>query len=427
MREDLLHFIWKTNKLTNSTLLTTSGETVHIINPGLHNQFAGPDFFNAKVEIDDQLWAGTVEMHLKTSDWYAHHHETDTSYDNVILHVVWEDDVAVFRSDGSKIPTLELRHSVPSLLMDSYRKLLENPQKGFINCEKDITSIPGIVVDSWLERLYVERLEQKAKVIYTLLEESNNDWEQVLFALLLKNFGSKVNGPSFMSLAKALDFSVVRKVRQDVMVFESVLFGLCGLLDDTEIQDTYYEILKKEFKFQQNKFGLNPREVRSPEFFGLRPNNFPTIRLSQLANLYAREDNLFSKIMEVDSVGKIRTLFAAEVSPYWKSHFTFGKVSKESSKKITKSFIDLIIINTIVPLKFAYAKKRNDNGNEQLISLLIALKAEQNSIVNQFKELKIPVDDAFKSQAVLQLYNKYCVTNGCLKCSIGTTLLRGNP
>ncbi len=423
MREDLLHYIWKTNKLQGIPLQTTANEPVIVESPGIHNQVSGPDFFNAKVHLADQLWAGNVEMHIKASDWYAHHHETDAKYDNVILHVVWEDDVAIFRKDGSQIPSLELKDRIPTKLLNSYKRLFDTSQKQFINCEKDIAGVSKFTVGSWLERLYIERLEQKAYLIFQLLQQSNNDWEQVLFTLLLKNFGSKVNGEAFLGISNILDFSVVRKIRQDIQVFESVLMGVGGLLEHTNTEDAYYKSLQTEFGFQQQKFQLKTHQVRPPEFFGLRPNNFPTIRLSQLANLYARQDALFSKVMEAGTVEKIYALFETEASPYWKNHFTFGKVSKSSQKKLTKSFIDLIVINTVVPLKFAYAKKQNTSVDEQLIALLSALKPEKNSIVDRYGSLGVKAEDAFKSQAVLQLHTKYCSQNQCLKCAIGTSLL----
>jgi len=423
MREELLHFIWKTSKLQDGALQTISNEPLYILHPGTQNTSSGPDFFDARIEINGQLWAGNVEMHLKSSDWYAHNHETDPKYDNVILHVVWEDDIAVFRKDKSQIPTLELQDKVSKTLLTSYRNLLENSKKKFINCEKSISSTSDFLMDSWLERMYIERLEQKSDVIFTLLQECNNDWEHVLFTLLLKNFGTKVNGPSFNSISKVLEFSIVRKARQDTLVFESILLGLCGLLESHDIQDSYYLSLQKEFGFQRKKFGLQRLGVQQPEFFGLRPNNFPTIRLSQLANLYHREANLFSRLLEATSIKDFYMLFLTEPSDYWKYHYTFGKPSKKSEKKLTKAFMDLLIINTVLPLKFAYAKKRNNKVDEQLIQFLSSLKAEKNSVIKHFKDLGVSIDSAFKSQAILQLYTNYCSKNKCLKCNIGAQLL----
>ena len=423
MREELLHFIWKTNKLQQKALKTVDKASIQILHPGIHNMASGPDFFNAKIEINGQLWAGNVEIHLKSSDWYAHHHETDPKYDNVILHVVWEDDISVFRKDRSQIPTLELQPHVPHSLLSGYRSLLENSKRKFINCEKNIDDIPVFIWDSWLERLYIERLEQKSLAIFSLLKASQNDWEQVLFTLLLKNFGTKINGPSFLSVSKALGFSAVRKLRQDILPFESVLMGLCGLLASNDIQDGYYLSLQKEFEYQRNKFGFHLHKVQPPEFFGLRPNNFPTIRLSQLANLYHREENLFSKVIAATSSEEFYRLFAVEASLYWQEHYSFGKPSKKSKKKLTKAFIDLLIINTVVPLKFAYAKKRKANVDVTLINLLSSLKAEKNVITRNFADLGVSAKNALRSQAVLQLHTSYCSKNQCLKCAVGASLL----
>ena len=426
MREDLLHFVWKTNKLATKKLHTTSNQAIVIQTPGLHNKNAGPDFFNSKLDIEGQLWAGNVEIHLKSSDWYAHGHETDANYDNVILHVVWEDDVKVFRKDNTEIPTLELKSYIPSSLLNSYKKLLQNSKHKFINCENDFKEVDAFVVTNWLERLYIERLEEKSKLITTLLEESNNDWEQVLFSMLLKNFGTKVNGNSFLSLSQAINFSVVRKLQNNPIALESVLLGMAGLLDKNEVSNAYYLQQQKEYTFQKNKFQLESKKVLTPDFFGLRPHNFPTIRLSQLANLYGQNLNLFSKLMEFSNLEDFYALLKVKASSYWDIHYTFGKESKSSKKQTTKSFIDLIIINTIVPLKFAYYKSQGKPNTNELIALLNNLKSEKNSIIQKFDAITEKTVSAFESQSKIQLYNNYCSQNKCLQCAIGTTLLKQN-
>lgn len=336
-------------------LVTSNNETVVISDVGIHNHLSGPDFFSAKVNIGGQLWAGNVEIHLKSSDWYAHGHEKDTNYNNVILHVVWEDDTEVFRSDNSEIPTLELKKCISTSLLRACKKLFDKKDVSFINCEKNITNIDGFLIKNWLERLYFERLERKSQLILDLLEDSKNDWENVLFSLLLKNFGLKINGEAFLSLANALDFSIVRKLRSDTLEFESALYGMIHLLTDDRITDAYYIQLKKEYKHFKNKFDVKEESVQKPEFFKLRPPNFPTIRLSQLANLYREHQSLFSKIINTSSLVELYQIFDVSASPYWNNHFTFGKESKKSAKKLTKKFIDLLIVNSILPLKFCYA------------------------------------------------------------------------
>ena len=331
MREDLLHYIWKNKKLPVENLATTKNETISLVDVGLHNHLAGPDFSNAKIRIGGQLWAGNVEIHLKSSDWFAHHHEMDPNYNNVILHVVWEDNMPIFRKDSSEVPTLELKNYISKPLLDAYHKLFDKSNVKFINCERELKSVDGFLFQNWLERLYFERLERKSNLILDLLEKSKNDWEQVLFVLLLRNFGSKVNGDSFFSMAQSLDFSVLRKVQNNLFQLESVLFGMARLLKDDSVVDGYYIDLKKEYDFLKNKFDLSDKEVLPPQFYGLRPPNFPTIRLSQLANLYACRQNLFRQLIEADSVSKIRTLLEISASAYWNDHYVFGKLSASIS------------------------------------------------------------------------------------------------
>ena len=426
MKEDLLHFIWKYKKLPLDNLVGTNNEALSIVDTGIHNHLAGPDFFNAKVNIGGQLWAGNVEIHLKSSDWYAHHHEKDANYNNVILHVVWDDDASVFRSDNSEIPTLELKNYIPRGILDAYQKLLDKNGVKFINCEKDIANVDSFLLDNWLERLYFERLERKSKWVFELLESSKNDWEQVLFAMLLKNFGLKINGTSFLSLAETLDFSTVRKLQSDTLALESVFYGMSHLLDSEEILDDYYIRLKKEYAYLKNKFSLEEGSVQKPEFFKLRPPNFPTIRLSQLANLYANRQNLFSNVIHASDLDEIYSLFQVTASVYWNAHFTFGKTSKKSIKRLTKSFIDLLIINTLLPLKFCYAQYQGMEVNEEITHIISQVKKEENSIIANFKHHGISIGNAKESQAVLQLYNEYCTQNKCLQCAVGNSLLQEN-
>jgi len=426
MREDLLHFMWKYKKLQLEDLRTTKDELLTIASVGEHNHFSGPDFFNAKLNIGNQLWAGNVEIHIKSSDWFAHNHETDDNYNNVILHVVWKDDASVFRADGSEIPTLELKNIIPGTLLENYQKLFSAKRKKFISCENDIASVNRFEINNWLERLYFERLEQKSEFIFKTLKDSQNNWEQVLFALLLKSFGSKVNGDAFLQLAETLGYDVFKKVCGETEKVESVLFGCAGLLESEEVRDAYFINLKKEFIFQEHKFELENRTNPKPEFFKLRPTNFPTIRLSQLANLYATHRTLFAKLMSCITLQEIYDVFAVSASQYWDNHFTFGKISKKSKKRLTKSFINLIVINTILPLKFCYAKDRGEDVNDIILSLISSLAKEKNSIVDNFEKLPLKVGDAQESQAILQLYNEYCTKNKCLQCAIGSNLLNRN-
>ncbi len=426
MREDLLHFIWKYRKLPLEGLVTSNNLEIEILEVGVHNHLAGPDFFNAKIHIGGQLWAGNVEIHIKSSDWYVHGHERDSNYNNVILHVVWEDDATVFRSDESEMPTLELKPYIPDYLLDNYQSLFDKRHKRFINCEKDIGQIDPFVFRNWLDRLYFERLEGKSLLVQSLLKESKNNWEQVLFTLLLKNFGSKINGESFSSLGRVLDFSIIRKIQNDPFKLESVFFGLAGLLGSDSITDIHYTNLNKEYGYLKTKYQLNDEGVQRPEFFKLRPANFPTIRLSQLANLYGSHPNLFSEVMGASNITEIYSIFTISASAYWDTHFTFGKESRRNTKKLTKVFINLLIINTLIPLKFCYAKHTGKEVNEEITMLASQLKKEENTIIKSFGDHRSKVENALESQALLQLYNEYCTKNRCLDCAVGTILLNRN-
>ena len=426
MREDLLHFIWKYKKLQLKEMVTTNNATIDIIDVGLHNQQAGPDFFNAKINIDGQLWAGNVEVHINSSDWYAHHHEKDINYDFVILHVVWKDDMTIYRKNNTEIPTLELRQYIPKEVLKSYQSLFDQSGTTFINCENEISEIDEFTVSNWLERLYIERLEQKSILVNALLESSKNNWESVLYILLLKNFGLKINGESFLSLAQAFDFLIVRKLQKNPLQIESILFGLTGLLNDDSIIDPYHVVLKNEYHYLKHKFNLDETAVIVPEFFKLRPSNFPTIRLSQFANLYSENHNLFDQVVKAKTKADLYKIFEVAASRYWDDHFTFGKRSKKSAKKLTKKFIDLLIINTILPLMFSYYKHLGKDPNENLIAIISSLKKEDNNILKRFNALGIGIKTAGDSQAILQLYNEYCSKNKCLHCSIGSRLLNRN-
>ncbi len=426
MQEDLLHYIWKYKKLQLEDLLTSDGKTVSIVDVGTHNHLAGPDFFNSRIHIDGQLWAGNVEIHMKASDWYAHSHEKDPNYNNVILHVVWEDDASVFRSNNSEVPTLELKRHISKNILEAYQQLFDKKGIAFINCEKDIRDIEGFIFHNWLERLYFERLERKSNLVMELLHQSKNDWEKVFFTMLLKSFGSKINGDSFFTMAQALDFSVVRKTQSNVLQLESILMGMAGLLADDAIVDAYYISLKKEYQYLKNKFDIQDGNIQKPDFFKLRPSNFPTVRLSQLANLYFMHQNIFSKVIGASTLEEIYTVFDVSASEYWDNHFTFGKISKKSKKKLTRKFIDIIIINTILPLKFCYARHLGNDVNEGIVQIISNIKKEENGIVGSYITHGVKVKNAKESQAILQLYNEYCTKNKCLQCVVGNGLLSRN-
>ncbi len=423
MQEDFLHYLWKYKKINLTNLKTTEGEHISIILVGQHNQNSGPDFFAAQLKIDNQLWAGNVEIHVKSSDWFVHNHEKDKAYDNVILHVVWEHDTDIFRKDSTTIPTLELKGVVSKEALQNYQKLFSKTQK-WINCENDFATVDDFVIQNWLERLYFERLERKSIDIEKLLKASSNNWEEVLFKMLAKNFGLKVNGEAFFSISNSFDFSVVRKQQSKPMSLEALFFGQADLLDQ-DVQETYYIELLKEYQFLKQKFNLSNKSVTPLQFFRLRPSNFPTIRLSQLAMLYNKQNSLFSKIMNAKFIEELYKLFAVSTASFWETHYTFNKSSKQTKKTLTKPFIDLLIINTIIPLKFSYAKEQGKEIDDDIVAVIQNITSEKNSIVEKFNTLKSVSKTALQSQALLQLKNEYCDKNKCLQCAIGNRLLGG--
>lgn len=422
MKEDLLHYIWKHKKYPIARIRTTKGMAISVQSSGIHNHLSGPDFFNAKMFLDEQLWAGNVEVHIKSSDWYAHKHETDPNYDNVVLHVVWEDDVAVFRADGSEIPTLELKNYIDDVVLSNYKKLFQQNPDTFINCGKDITAVSGFSFNNWKERLYYERLERKSKVVFKLLQDSNNDWEKVLFVLLLKNFGSKINGDFFFELGLSIDFSIVRKLQNKPLELEALLFGLSGLLQDDKESNTYKTELRRKFDYLCRKYELDARVFSKPQFFKLRPSNFPTIRLSQFAQLYASEHSLFDKAIKIKETD-FYTMFMVKTSTFWETHYTFDKTSKKGIKTTTKKLIDLLIINTILPLRFCYQRKQGISFEDTFTKPLLDIAPEENSILQKYRTLGIKATNAKDSQALLELYTNYCVKNKCLQCAVGVELL----
>jgi len=421
MQEDFLHYLWKHKKINVANLKTTKGEAVTLLNVGEHNQNAGPDFFNTQLKIGEQLWVGNLEIHIKSSDWYLHNHQTDANYDNVILHVVWEHDTEIFRKDNTEIPTLELKHYVKEEALNNYQKLFSTPQK-WINCENDFASIQDFTISNWLERLYFERLERKANNILKVLGQSTNNWEAVLFKMLSKNFGLKVNGEAFASIANSFDFSIIRKQQSKQLSLEALLFGQAQLLQ-IDCQEPYFLELEKEYQFLKQKFSFSTQNITPLQFFRLRPPNFPTIRLSQLANVYFKHKNLFSKVIETKTLKGFYTLFSVETSVFWETHYTFTKASKASKKRLTKSFIDLLLINTIIPIQFCYAKHHGKSIDNEIIQLLQQIASEKNSIVNKFNSFKKISKSALESQALIQLKTEYCDKNKCLQCAVGNSIL----
>ncbi|MBZ9729789.1 DUF2851 family protein [Salegentibacter sp. JZCK2] len=423
MREDFLHYLWKYKKFDFTNAETTQGEKVLLIDSGTHNFNSGPDFFNARLKIGEQVWAGNVELHIKASDWYFHQHEKDRNYDNVILHVVWEDDVEVQRPDKSQIPALSLKNLVDKNLIKRYRQLFASSQN-WINCEKNFKDIDDFTLRHWQERLYLERLEEKSVLILDLLGKSGNDWEAVLFQLLAKNFGLNLNGDAFLSMAQSLDFTIVQKASQNNLQLEALLFGQCGLLEK-QLNISYFNQLKQEYSYLQHKYNLDNTGIIRPKYFRLRPDNFPNIRLSQLASLYFIHQNLFSVLIASKSLDEVYEILNVETSLFWREHFTFPKKHTERQKSLSTAFKDLVLINTIIPLRFCYSRARGNDGVDDLLFLIEQIPSEENKIIQNFRKLrKSCAENALHSQAMVQLKNTYCEANKCLDCAIGVKLLQ---
>lgn len=421
MKEDFLHYLWKFKNFNTRALKTTAGEIITIIHVGQYLEQAGPDFFNAQIIIGNQKWAGNVEIHLKSSDWYVHHHEKDSDYENVILHVVWDHDVDIFRSDNSVIPVLELKEYVSSDTIANYNSL--RLTKSWIYCEKQLADLDDFLLRNWLERLFFERLERKSKPILDLLIQTNSDWEAVLFSLLAKNFGLNTNGEQFLKIVNAIPFSVIRKECSELENIEALLLGNAGLLD-LDKEDYYFKDLKFRYYYLLQKHQLDKPILPPVQFFKHRPDNFPTIRLAQLAALYHNQHNLFSKIIASNSVEVIYGLFEVSTTSYWLNHYQFDKVSPKKKKLLSKSFVDLLIINTILPIQFAYAQSLGKENSEDLIQLLHAISPENNAVIDKFKSFGITPKNAFETQALLQLKNEYCDKSKCMSCAIGIELIK---
>ncbi|WP_291134845.1 DUF2851 family protein [Flavobacterium sp. UBA7663] len=421
MKEDFLHHVWQFKKFDIANLKTTKGESIQILNSGQYLQLAGPDFFNAQLIIGNQKWAGNVEIHLKSSDWYVHNHEKDPNYDSVILHIVWEHDVPIFRKDNSEIPTLELKENVALSDLHKYQSLIS--KKSWIYCENEIGNVDDFIFKNWQERLFFERLERKSQLIFELAETSNQDWEAVLFCLLAKNFGLNTNGEMFYKVAKSIPFSVVRKESFQQESLEALLLGQANLLTH-DFQDSYARELQKSYYYLVQKHQLHEKVIGSVEFFKHRPDNFPTIRLVQLASLYFHQKNLFSLVMNCSSINELYQVFNIGVSEYWETHYNFDRESSKKMKKLSKSFIELLVINTIIPLRFTYALSQKKEITQDLIDLANSIPSERNVIIDKFKTFGIASENVYESQALLQLKKEYCDLKKCLDCAVGHFILK---
>ena len=418
--EQLLHYVWKHKLFGLKPLQTTDGQAVEVIDPGLPNMHAGPDFFNAKIKINNVMWVGNVEIHRQASDWFAHRHHLDSAYDSVILHVASQIDAAPTRSNGEPIPQLEL-HCPPSLLAN-YEQLLREDR--YPACHNLIPSLSSFFLHSWLSCLQIERFESKTEQIRRRLEACNRDWENAFFITLARNFGFGVNSDAFELWAKNIPLAAVNKHRDNLFQVEAIFFGQAGLLQELPLDD-YTETMMKEYQYLQHKFGLSPSADCRWRFLRLRPGNFPHIRIAQLACLYHRSQGLLSQLMETETLKQVRDLLRGGTSEYWLTHYRFGETSPSHPKSLSNKSIDLLIINTVIPFLYAYGKHKAQEALCQRASLFLEeLKPEDNYIIRLWQECGLKASHAGDSQALIQLKKNYCDLKKCLYCRIGYEYLK---
>lgn len=424
MKESFLYYLWE-NRLITGTLTTVSGTPVEIINPGFRNTDSGPDFLEAKIKIGGQLWAGHVEIHVRTSDWNRHGHQYDLAYQNVVLHVVHENDANV-----NSIPVLELKGHYDTSLYNRYQKFMA--ARNWIACQRHLEDVPEFTKNVWLERMAIERLQEKSHNVSKILMSNKFDWEDTLYRLLLRYFGMKVNNDAFETLAFLLPIKTLLKHADNLTQVEAMLLGCAGLLEKDSAEE-YPMLLKREFSVLQSKFNLLTLPKERWKFMRMRPVNFPTVRLAQLAQMIHQHGCLFSKVKEAESMAEIKALFDVKASDYWDTHFRFGARLTPSEnrsarpKHVGEGIANVLVINAVIPLLFCYGQFHKDQAYcEKALRFLEDISTEDNSVIRHFHAIGIKADNAMQSQALLHLYNHYCRRKRCLECSIGNVLLREN-
>ena len=422
MRESFLHFIWQFQKLNRVSLLTSAGEELQVYTIGQYNTEAGPDFLNAKLSIGEITWYGHVELHLKSSDWNKHKHQHDKSYNNVVLHVVWEHDLEIENAEGNHIPVLELKDKIQPDLLAKCNALIKSPER--MPCEGQFDQVMDIQKWSMLSQTGVMRLTSKSAFIDELHQLSNGSWEETTFQLLAKNFGFKTNEHPFLKLAQIVGQKILVKHANQVFQLEALLFGLGGFLLDPV--DEYAQSLQKEYHYLAKKYGLQHKEMIREEwkFLRMRPGNFPTVRLAEFAAFLADNIKYFDRFIHYNKVGELIDCFDNELSEYWTTHYDFGKESSRKRKGMGQSSKDVLIINTVAPLLAAYSK--SIDGQEYMdkaTDLLQAIKPEKNTIITQWEALGLKAKDAFDTQSMLTLTNDFCKKKKCLSCKIGVSLI----
>lgn len=421
MTEKLLNYIWF-NRLYFEEQQTLLGQTVRIISPGIPNTNAGPDAFNAKVEIDGRLWAGNVEFHVHATDWHRHNHDNRPEYDNIILHVVFEADEQIFTQSDNPIPTIALAY--PKSILNGYQLLMQEHKF----CPIRFSEIDSFRLNQWIERLLIERLQSKTERISQILQSNQNNWEQAFYITLCRAFGFGVNSDAMQQVAQSLPLNVIMHHRDSLQQIEALLLGQAGFLCHPESLSEPEELLwVREYQFLSNKFSLKPTEGVYFKFLRMRPFGFPTMRLAQFAMLLHRYDHLFSRTLNNLDIKNLRKIFSIKASPYWQNHYRLGSRTEQHGCQLSTSSIDLLIINTVVPFLFLYAQTSQDiDLQEKTLNLLHQLKAEQNHKTQKFTSAQFPCPDAYTSQALIQLHDNYCLRKDCLRCQIAHQYLKTN-
>ena len=419
--ETLLHYVWKHKLYEASELLTGRGISFEIIDQGMHNFNAGPDFFNAKIKMEGRIWVGNIEIHTASSDWYKHQHEKDKAYNSVILHVAETIDTDEIRdSAGRIIPQWMMK--IPERIRANYLFLLNNDTS--IPCLGKFSEIPDIYLSDWKNALLIERLERRTNALLQLLDERKDDWNEVFYIALARNFGFGINNDAFERLAKSLPLNIIRKHQDSATQVEALFLGQAGLFDDENPEDEYFLELQKEYNFLRKKYKLNPLEPHIFRSLRIRPNNFPHIKIVQLAAIIRKKQGLFSNLLSISELAPLYSLFCSEISEYWLTHYHFGKSSVKKTKNLGLSAIQLLVINTVVPVFFAYGRKKNlETYTERAMHFLESLKPESNSIITMFSRSGMQIQNACDTQALIQLKREYCEQKKCIYCRIGHKLL----
>ncbi|CAG0953195.1 MAG: DUF2851 family protein [Bacteroidetes bacterium] len=421
--EDFLHFIWKYRLFKSNKLLTADKQLLEIISCGLQNTDSGPDFFNARIKLDNTIWAGNIEIHVCSSDWNLHNHSKDEAYNNVVLHVVYEHNEDIILKNGTKIPTLELKNLIQPILLKKYHALLQS--KKWIPCSGQIAAIPSLYTQNWLSRLAIERLENKINNVFGLVKKLNNDWNEAFYVSLAKYFGMKVNAEPFEILALSLPQKIISKHKNNLLQIEALLFGQAGLLESSESTNEYQHTLKKEYLHLKKKYHLHSLPPGIWKFARIRPNSFPTLKLAQFAVLCHTHSLLFSKIIEEENASQLQKLFNVSTSEFWKKHYTFEKQSERNTGSLGVSSVQIIFINTVIPFLFAYGRYKNNKSiEEKALTWLEEINPEKNSIIIKWETEGIKLESAADTQALIQLKNEYCNYFKCINCGIGLELLK---